>query len=118
MKKISARLAPTLVLALAVGAQTPALHAEMIATPDVAAEHSAEADRAKVQRFLEQATVKERLQAMGVDGLAATERVAALDQQEIHALAQHIDTMPAGGALTTMEWILIVLIAILVAIAI
>jgi hypothetical protein len=117
MKKISARrLAPTLVLALAVGAQTPVLHAEMIATPDVAA--SAEADRAKVQRFLEQATVKERLLAMGVDGLAATERVAALDQQEIHALAQRIDTMPAGGALTTMEWILIVLVAILVAIAI
>lgn len=117
MKKISARLVPTLVLALTVGAQTPALHAEMIATPDVA-QNSEEADRATVQRFLEQATVKERLQAMGVDGLVATERVAALDQQEIHALAQRIDTMPAGGALTTMEWILIVLIAILVAIAI
>lgn len=117
MKKSSARLASTLVLALAVGSHTPVLHAGMIGTADVAAQHSAEADRAKVQQFLEQATVKERLQALGVDGLVAAERVAALDQQEIHALAQRIDTMPAGGNITTMEWILIVLVAILVVVA-
>lgn len=116
MKNTSARLASATLLALAVGFHTPALHAELVTTPEVAGQ-SADAERAKVQRFLEQATVKERLQAMGVDGLAATERVAALDQQEIHALAQRIDSMPAGGAVSTMEWILIVLIAILVVVA-
>jgi hypothetical protein len=42
--------------------------------------------------------------------------VAALDQQEIHALAQRIDAMPAGGNLSTYDMILIVLIAILVVI--
>ncbi|MCC4117748.1 PA2779 family protein [Aromatoleum toluclasticum] len=117
MKKNSARLAPIALLALAVGFHTPVLHAELVTTPDVGSHESADADRAKVQRFLEQATVKERLQAMGVDGIAAADRVAALDQQEIHALAQRIDSMPAGGNITTMEWILIVLIAILVVVA-
>lgn len=117
MKKNSARLAPIALLALAVGFHTPALRAELVATPDVATQASTDAERAKVQQFLEQATVKERLQAMGVDGIAATDRVAALDQQEIHALAQRIDALPAGGNITTMEWILIALIAILVVIA-
>ncbi|MBD5802799.1 hypothetical protein AZOA_22290 [Azoarcus sp. Aa7] len=117
MKKTSARIVPIALLALAVGFHTPVLRAELVATPDVASHASADADRAKVQRFLEQATVKERLLAMGVDGIAAADRVAALDQQEIHALAQRIDSMPAGGNITTMEWILIVLIAILVVIA-
>lgn len=117
MKKTSARLVPAALLSLAVGFQTPALRAELVATPDVATQASTDAERAKVQQFLEQATVKERLQAMGVDGIAATDRVAALDQQEIHALAQRIDALPAGGNITTMEWILIALIAILVVIA-
>lgn len=117
MKKTSARIVPIALLALAVGAHTPGLRAELVATPDVASRSSAETDRAKVQRFLEQATVKERLQTMGVDGIVAAERVEALDEQEIHALAQRIDSMPAGGNITTMEWILIVLIAILVVIA-
>lgn len=117
MKKTSARFVTAALLSLAVGFHAPALRAELVATPELAQQHSADAERAKVQQFLEQATVKERLQAMGVDGLAATGRVAALDQDEIHALAQRIDAMPAGGALTTMEWIVIVLIAVLVAIA-
>ena len=117
MKKTSARVVPTALLALALGFQTPAVRAEMVATPDVATQQSPDAERAKVLQFMEQATVKERLQAMGVDGVAATDRVAALDQEEIHALAQRIDSMPAGGNLTTTEWILIVVVAILVVIA-
>lgn len=116
MKKISARLLPTALLALTVGFHTPLVRAEMVTTPEAATQESTDAERAKVQNFLEQSTVKERLQAMGVDGVFATERVAALDQQEIHALAQRIDAMPAGGNLTTYEMILVVLIAILVVI--
>jgi len=116
MKKTSARIAPAALLALAVGFHTPPLRAELVATPDAATEGSADAERAKVQHFLEQATVKERLQAMGVDGLAAADRVAALDQQEIHALAERIDSLPAGGALTTTDWILVVVVVLLVVI--
>lgn len=117
MRSTSARFVPTVLLALAVGLHAPLGRAELVSTPEAASQESADSDRSKVQHFLEQATVKERLQAMGVDGIAASARVAALDQEEIHALAQRIDALPAGGNISTTEWILIVLIAILVVIA-
>jgi len=48
----------------------------------------------------------------------AKERVAALNEQEVHALAERIDSMPAGGTLSQMDMVIILLIAILVAVAI
>ncbi|MFL6692683.1 MAG: PA2779 family protein [Ramlibacter sp.] len=73
-----------------------------------------ELERAKVRDFLDRANVRERLQAMGVDGLAARDRVAAMTEEEVHALAQRIDMLPAGGALSQTDWMLILLVAILV----
>lgn len=92
--------------------------ADIVTTDQLTAQHQADADRAKVASFIERADVKQRLQAMGVEGVFAKERVAALDDQEIHALAQKIDSMPAGGALTNYDIIIILLIAILVIVAI
>lgn len=107
------------IFATAMIAQAPMVHAEMIA-PEAAVQSQgeqsqAELDRAKVQNFVDRANVKERLQAMGVSGLVARDRVAALGQEEVHALAQRIDSMPAGGNLSNTDLILILLIAILVA---
>ncbi|HKB52575.1 MAG TPA: PA2779 family protein [Ramlibacter sp.] len=77
----------------------------------------ADVDRAKVQQFLDRASVKERLQAMGVGALNARDRVGALSQEEVHALAQRIDSMPAGGSLSEMDMILILLVALVVLVA-
>ena len=77
----------------------------------------AEVDRAKVDQFLDRASVKERLQAMGVGALNARDRVGALSQEEVHALAQRIDSMPAGGSLSEMDMILILLVALVVLVA-
>jgi hypothetical protein len=99
-------------------AQASIVHAEMIGPEAVSVQSQAEQDRAKVQSFVDRANVKERLQAMGVSGLVAKDRVASLTEQEVHALAQRIDSMPAGGALSNSDLILIVLIAILVALVI
>ena len=95
----------------------PAARADIVDTQDLAAQTQTEQDRAKVQSFVERATVKEKLEAMGVDGLLAKDRVAALSEQEVHALAERIDAMPAGGTLSQMDMVVILLIAILVAIA-
>jgi hypothetical protein len=92
--------------------------AEIVDTDAMSVQNQAEQDRAKVQSFVDRANVKERLLAMGVSGVAAKDRVASLSEQEVHALAQRIDSMPAGGTLTSMDLVLILLIAILVAIAI
>ena len=106
-------------IATAMIAQTSIVHAEMIGAEAVMSVQSqAEQDRAKVQAFVDRANVKERLQAMGVSGLAAKDRVAAMTEAEVHALAQRIDGMPAGGALSNNDLIIILLVAILVAILI
>lgn len=104
-------------LAVALIAQAPVVQAEIVGTEAMSVQNQAEQERAKVQSFVERASVKERLQAMGVSGLVAGDRVASLSEEEVHALAQRIDAMPAGGALSNTDLILIVLIAILVAIA-
>jgi hypothetical protein len=75
-------------------------------------------DREKVQQFLDRATVQDRLKAMGVDGLNAQRRVDAMTHEEVHALAQRIDILAAGGALSDRDLILLVLIVLLVAVVI
>lgn len=112
----ASRIAAALVAAALV-AQSPATRAEIIDTETLATQNQSESDRAKVRDFLDRATVRERLEAMGVAGLAARDRVAALSEAEVHALAQRIDAMPAGGNLSNQDLILILLVAILVAIA-
>jgi len=72
-----------------------------------------EAERAKVKQFLETAALKDRLRALGVDGLNASRRVDAMTQEEVHAIAQKIDSMPAGGALSDRDIILILLVTLL-----
>ena len=96
---------------------SPLARAEIVDTQELATQNQTEQDRAKVQSFVERATVKEKLEAMGVAGLLAKDRVAALSEQEVHALAERIDAMPAGGTLSQMDMVVILLIAILVAVA-
>lgn len=97
---------------------TPPAMAEIVGTDTVAAPAPADVERAKVQAFIEQATVVDKLKAMGVDALSAKDRVAAMSQEEVHALAQRIDALPAGGNFGSTDIIIILLVAILVAILI
>ncbi len=109
--------ATAVAVALCLSAQMPMAQAEIVDTDALATTSQAEHDRAKVQAFVDRANVKERLQAMGLSGLVARDRVASLSEAEVHALAQRIDTVPAGGNLSNQDLVLILLVAILVAIA-
>lgn len=106
--------------AMALALQAPLARAEMIGA-DQAMEQpapgQAETDRAKIQQFMDRANVKEKLQAMGVDVLHARDRVNTMSDVEVHALAQRIDALPAGGALTQYQWILVLLVIILLVVA-
>jgi hypothetical protein len=85
----------SMVLVVAVTATTvPApARAAMIATTDAAAA----ADRQRVEAFIERSDVASRLQALGVRPEDAKARVAALDDEEVAALARRVETLPAGG---------------------
>ncbi|WP_346287493.1 PA2779 family protein [Zoogloea sp.] len=119
--RATARLSRSLIamLALAMSAQVPLARADLVDTDAMAAKTSqVEQERAKVRDFLERANVKERLQALGVDGVVSADRVASLSEEEVHAMAGKIEGMPAGGNLSSTDIIIIMLIAILIAIAI
>lgn len=104
------------IFALALAVQVPAARAGIIGAEALATPSQAELDRAKVQSFLDRANVKERMQAMGVSAVASGARAESLTDAEVHALAERIDTLPAGGALSNQDLILVLLIAILVVI--
>lgn len=80
---------------------------------DQAAAGSTNPERALVLGSLDRAEVVAQLQKAGVDPMAARERIKAMSDQEIHAMAQDIQTAPAGGV-STWGWVAIVLVAALV----
>ena len=118
MKVKSPRSLAAAVMTAVLCVQPSLARADMISAQQVAGRNQAESDRAKVQAFLDRADVKRRLQAFGVKSLFAQERVAALSDQEVHTLAQKIDSLPAGGRLSDNDLIIILLIAILVVVAV
>ena len=58
----------------------------------------ADAERAQIYSVLEREEVRSQLQALGVDAAEVKARVAAMSDAEAAALAEQIETLPAGGA--------------------
>lgn len=65
---------------------------------DQAAAGTASTDRAVVLAALDRTDVALQLQSMGVDPNAARERVRAMSDHEVQALAQDIQAAPVGAA--------------------
>ena len=107
-KKTTCRVLVVSLLALSFQtAQAGLIGAEQAAAGSVSAE------RALVLGSLERAEVVAQLQAAGVDATAARERVRAMSEQEVQALAQDIQAAPAGGV-STWGVVAIILVAALV----
>jgi hypothetical protein len=91
-----------------------AAHAGLVTTEEVAAVPSAlvESNRDKVTAFLSRGDVRAELEAQGVNGVAAAERVQAMTDAEVAQLASRVDQAPAGagviGAFVTVFIVLLV----------
>ncbi len=70
-------------------------------------------ERDQVTRFLDRDDVRVRMQELGVDPAAARARVEALNDEEVAALADRIDELPAGGS-DVLGVLLLVFIILLV----
>lgn len=105
MKKMTCRALVVSLLALSF--QTA--NAGMIGADQAAAAGAAQTDRGLVMSVLSRAETTAQLQANGIDPQAARERVAAMTDQEVHALAQDMQTAPAG-ALSSGGWLAVVLV--------
>ena len=80
---------------------------------DQAAVGTTSTERAMLLSTIDRTDVAAQLQAVGVDPLAARERVKSMTDQEVHAMAQDIQSAPAGG-INGWGWVAIIVIAALV----
>lgn len=106
MKKMTCRALVVSMLALSF--QTA--NAGMIGADQAAAANGAQSQRALVMSVLDRAETTAQLQAQGIDPQLARERVAAMTDQEVQALAQDIQSAPAG-AISSGGWLAIIVIA-------
>jgi hypothetical protein len=110
MKKMTCRALVVSLLALSF----TTARAGMIGADQAAAAGAPQLDRGMVMSVLDRADTAAQLQAQGVDPQMARERVATMSDQEVRALAQDMQTAPAGAALHAGGWLAIIVIAGLV----
>ncbi len=85
--------------------------AGMIGTDQVV--QTSQADRGTVLGFVGRSDVAGQLQTFGLDPATATDRVAAMTDDEVRYLAGRIDAMPAGGVDAGSVLLLVVIIAVI-----
>jgi hypothetical protein len=90
--------------------------AGMIGTDEAVSTQQQSGDRARIDAFLSKPEVQDQMRAMGVDAATARARAQALTNEEAAQLAQKMDAVPAGGNISTTDFIIILLVIILVAI--
>jgi hypothetical protein len=89
-----------------------------IATEAAAAPGQAAAARERVKALAERPELARQLQALGIAPAEAQRRVDAMSDTEVAALAGRLDALPAGGALSNEQLVLIVLLVVLILILI
>jgi hypothetical protein len=109
MKSAWAKTICRLLVVLMVWTPYQVAQAGMIGTDQVATT-SSQVDRTAVLGFVSRADVAGQLQAMGLDGATAKDRVAAMSDAEVSYLAGRINSLPAGAD-TAGVLILILIIA-------
>lgn len=82
--------------------------AGMIGTGDAATPAGAQAERLAVSSYLSRAQTVSELQALGLDAQAAQERVDAMTDAEVGAIAGKVNEQPAGGIVVLLLVILLI----------
>ncbi len=111
------RLLGTLLATAALLLQPLAAQAGIVSTEQLTARQNADAERARVEAFVERASAAGKLRALGVDAALARQRVASLSDAEVHQIAARIDALPAGagiGGFSDEQVIIVLLLLILV----
>lgn len=89
--------------------------AGMIGADQAISAAAVQVDRTVVSNFLSRPQTVAQLQALGLDAQAARDRVAALTDDEVGALAGKINALPAGGDVGLLLIVLIVVLLWIVA---
>ena len=105
-------------LALCLALASGKAFAGPIATEAAAAPAQVAAARERVKALAQRPELAQRLQVLGLAPDQAQRRVDAMSDAEVMVLAGRLDTLPAGGALSNNDLILIILLVVLIAILI
>ena len=97
MKSSWTRMLCRLLMGLMIWAPMQFAQAGMIGT-DQLVTSSAGNDRTTVLEFLGRSDVASQLQSFGLDAKSAKDRVNAMTDQEVQAMAGQINAMPAGAS--------------------
>ena len=89
------------------------IQAGMIGTDQMASVASAQTDRASVLNLMSRSDVASQLQTLGLDPQVAKDRVAAMTDEEVRALAGKLDSIPAGAS-NGWAWAAVIIIAIVI----
>jgi len=102
-----AKIISRILIALMIWTPYQIATAGMIGTDQVVAS-TPQLDRTAVLNFVSRSDVAGQLHSLGIDPSTAKDRVAAMSDQEVQALAGQINAMPAGGMNDTWELVLII----------
>lgn len=113
MRNILQRTVATLLIpVMTLGALPMSAQAGLVSTEQALVTVAGEADRTKVSEFLARDDVRQALTQQGVSADEAIQRVRAMSDAEVAALADRVDSAPAGagivGALFTIFVILLI----------
>jgi hypothetical protein len=97
MKNFKQLIASCLIFCITAAGFPMAAQASMVSTDEVISASSAASNRSTVSAFLARDDVRQAMQAQGVGPVSASERVAAMTDNEVAQLAGRVDQAPAGG---------------------
>jgi hypothetical protein len=98
------KLLTSLTLALLLIA--PQVQAGMIGTQD--------SERERVKELVARPELAQELKKMGIAPEEIQGRIDAMTDEEVRSLAGRLNAVPAGGEITTQEWLLIIIVILLV----
>ena len=90
----------------------PAVNAAMVSTSDLVATEQSKIDREYLLSSLEREEVRTALTSQGVDLEMAKQRVSKMTDEEVRALNQKMDEMPAGGGVVSVVIIVFLVLII------
>jgi hypothetical protein len=93
-------------------------NAELVGTDQAAPPVNPAAERERVRAYMERPDVVKQMQGQGVTPDQAQARVRAMSDAEVHAMAQKLDSLPAGGRMSDFELVLIILLGVIIIILI
>lgn len=100
---------------LALGSIPTKSMAFVVGSEAVVAEHTREADIARIQRVLESKLVSDKLSDAGLTQDEINSKISQLSDEEVHSFASQLDSLyPGGDALGVVIGLLIIVILVLV----